>query len=226
MPIPKKKEESARLTARERVYKALQSWIIDGTLMPEERLNDVEIANYFSVSRTPVREALQMLAEQKLVYMVPSSGTYVSSIDPDDLKHVYSLLGELQAYAVRKAVEKPEEAKRSGGKDESWEDAMKKLSGINEDMRYHIRRAAAVDSMKADSGFHHYLAELSGNPYVVNYTDQLMIQAHRNEILFFRNKKDREESCAAHEAIIRALREVDADKAAELLKENWKISIE
>ena len=78
MPIPAQQSPVVRTTARERVFKALQEWIIDGPLLPEERLNDAELAKFFSVSRTPVREALQMLAEQKLVTMVPSSGTFVA----------------------------------------------------------------------------------------------------------------------------------------------------
>ena len=89
MPIPAEQKPVVRTTARERVYKTLQQWIVNGTLLPEERLNDVELAQYFSVSRTPVREALQMLAEQKLVKMVPSSGTFVAPIDLKDMAYVY-----------------------------------------------------------------------------------------------------------------------------------------
>ena len=100
MPIPAQQSPVVRTTARERVFKALQEWIIDGTLLPEERLNDAELAKYFSVSRTPVREALQMLAEQKLVTMVPSSGTFVAPIDLHDMAYVYELLGILQANAI------------------------------------------------------------------------------------------------------------------------------
>ena len=92
MPIPVKKESLPRTTAKERIYTTLRQWIIDGTLEPDERLNDVELAQYFAVSRTPVREALQLLREQKLVNVVPSSGTYVAPIDLQDMRYVYELL--------------------------------------------------------------------------------------------------------------------------------------
>ena len=106
MPIPAEQKPVVRTTARERVYKTLQQWIVNGTLLPEERLNDVELAQYFSVSRTPVREALQMLAEQKLVKMVPSSGTFVAPIDLKDMAYVYELLGGLQAYAIELGMDR------------------------------------------------------------------------------------------------------------------------
>ena len=66
-----------------------------------ERLNDADLAKYFSVSRTPVREAIQMLNEQKLVEIVPSSGTFVAPINQEDIKHVYQLLGGLQEMCIR-----------------------------------------------------------------------------------------------------------------------------
>ena len=69
MPIPNESNAITKSSAKERVYNTLQQWIINGTLLPQERLNDTELARHFNVSRTPVREALQMLSEQKLVYM-------------------------------------------------------------------------------------------------------------------------------------------------------------
>ena len=67
MPIPNKKEAILVLSAKEKIYKELSSWIIKGTMKPEEKINEAEIAAYFSVSRTPVREALQHLLPKPFV---------------------------------------------------------------------------------------------------------------------------------------------------------------
>ena len=104
MPIPPQTQILPRTTAKERVYQTLRQWIINGTLQPRERLNDVELARYFSVSRTPVREALQRLSEKKLVQIVPSSGTYVAPIDDQDMAHVYQLLVALQSLALELCI--------------------------------------------------------------------------------------------------------------------------
>ena len=104
MPIPPQTQILPRTTAKERVYQTLRQWIINGTLQPRERLNDVELARYFSVSRTPVREALQLLSEKKLVQIVPSSGTYVAPIDDQDMAHVYQLLVALQSLALELCI--------------------------------------------------------------------------------------------------------------------------
>ncbi|MBQ2690284.1 MAG: GntR family transcriptional regulator, partial [Solobacterium sp.] len=93
-----------RLSARQQVYNTLLAWITDGTLQPGEKILDSEIAAYFSMSRTPVREALQMLADQKLIDILPSRGSVVSQIDPKEIRLNYTLMGELNRTALMLAV--------------------------------------------------------------------------------------------------------------------------
>ena len=71
MPIPKKDSALQRKSAKDLVYETLCDWIIRGEMMPGEKLLDTELAAYFNVSRTPVREALQMLETQKLIKVTP-----------------------------------------------------------------------------------------------------------------------------------------------------------
>ena len=197
MPIPAEQKPVVRTTARERVYKTLQQWIVNGTLLPEERLNDVELAQYFSVSRTPVREALQMLAEQKLVKMVPSSGTFVAPIDLKDMAYVYELLGGLQAYAIEL------------GMDRITVEQLAVLRHVNETFYKYAQQGDAEKTMDADWAFHHCIAELSENHYLITYTEQLMMQAHRNEMHFFKTYVHPQQSYEAHRRIIKALEEHD-----------------
>ena len=214
MPIPAQHSPVVRTTARERVFKALQEWIIDGTLLPEERLNDAELAKYFSVSRTPVREALQMLVEQKLVTMVPSSGTFVAPIDLHDMAHVYELLGILQADAIDLGLKN------------ITEDDLARLREINQEFYHCAERGEARNALHADWAFHNRIAELSGNPYLVSYTEQLMVQAHRNEIRFFETHAHFKQSYTSHEQIIASLADRDAERAKQIIRDNWQISME
>lgn len=214
MPIPAQQSPVVRTTARERVFKALQEWIIDGTLLPEERLNDAELAKYFSVSRTPVREALQMLAEQKLVTMVPSSGTFVAPIDLHDMAYVYELLGILQANAIDLGLKN------------ITEDDLSHLWEINQEFYRCAEQSNARNTLHADWAFHNHIAKLSGNPYLVTYTEQLMVQAHRNEIRFFETHAHFKQSFTSHEQIITALAERDAERAKQIIRDNWQISME
>ena len=214
MPIPTQGEPMVRTTARERVYQTLQKWIVGGILLPEERLNDMELAQHFGVSRTPVREALQMLAEQKLVTMVPSSGTFVSPIDLGDMAYVYELLGDLQACAVERGMEKA-----GPGELEALREINRRFCGL-------AREGTAMEMIDEDRAFHHRIAMLGGNPYLTACTDQLMTQAHRTEIRFFRSHPHAQKSYEGHNLILRALEDRDLPALKSALRENWRISVE
>lgn len=74
MPIPTAPASEPRQTVREKIYNTMLEWIVNGTLQPGEKILDTEIAQYFSASRTPVREAIQLLADQRLIEITPGPG--------------------------------------------------------------------------------------------------------------------------------------------------------
>ena len=214
MPIPPAQKDAApRTTAKERVYRTLRQWIIDGTMEPGERLNDVELAQYFSVSRTPVREAIQLLSEQKLVRVIPSSGTYVAPIDEEDMRHVYQLLIGLQTMALELARTRitPED--------------MERLAALNETFLVCVKVGTAEDASSADYEFHHALCGLAGNPYLVEFSDQLELQARRNENRFFQETEALYDSYEGHKRILAALAAGDLAAAKAELRSNWDVSL-
>ena len=99
MPIPENVENLRRVSAKSSIYQVVCSWIITGVLKPGEKIVDSELAKRFNVSRTPVREAIQILEGQKLVYVVPGRATVVADIDPADIEKCYRTLAELQGLA-------------------------------------------------------------------------------------------------------------------------------
>lgn len=84
MPLPKSNQPKPPRTAKERIYQTLLEWIIDGTLAPGEKLNDSEISKFFNVSRTPVREAMQLLSDQRLIDIYTEKASIVSPIKQQD----------------------------------------------------------------------------------------------------------------------------------------------
>ena len=81
MPIPEKGNDLCRLSAKDIIYRTVCEWIITGVLRPGEKILDSELARHFSVSRTPVREALQVLESQKLICVRPGRATVVAELD-------------------------------------------------------------------------------------------------------------------------------------------------
>lgn len=100
MPVPQGSGVINRKSARQAVYEEVCDWIITGVLEPGEKILDSELGEYFHVSRTPVREALQQLQSQKLVLVMPGRATVVAPLDPMDIEQCYKPLAELQALAA------------------------------------------------------------------------------------------------------------------------------
>lgn len=95
-----------RLPLREQIIAAIRNAIIEGRFLPGSKIPETEIADELGVSRTPIREAFQMLQQQGLIEIRPKSGTFVASLnraEAEDGLHVRAALEEL---AVRQAIER------------------------------------------------------------------------------------------------------------------------
>ncbi len=209
MPIPTKEESNLRITAKELVLNAVQDWIISGVLKPGEKIIDSEIAKYFSVSRTPVREALQSLSEQGLVEVVPSCGTRVSEIDWNDIKKCYELIAELQIVAARMAYHS------MGQKDFTM------LRKINSDFEQAISAGTIKDQQHEDALFHGYLIDKADNGYLKQYIEHLMLRILRSENLYFGVNINRRASINQHRIIVDSLEAGDLAGMENAMRDNW-----
>ena len=90
---------------RDDVYRRLRDGIVDGTFAPGEQLRDVELAGWLGVSRTPIREALQRLAQAGLVVAEPGRSTSVTSLDLRATRDAQAVVASMHHLAVRAAVE-------------------------------------------------------------------------------------------------------------------------
>ena len=100
MPIPERTQALQRQSAKSVVYQTVCDWIITGVMKPGEKILDSELASYFNVSRTPVREALQLLQNQRLVCVIPGRATVVADLDVEDFEKCYRPLAEIDALAA------------------------------------------------------------------------------------------------------------------------------
>ncbi len=78
----------------------LRALIHDGTLPPGARLAEIELAERFGISRTPVREAIKMLASEGLAELLPNRGARVPRISDEDLRDLVEAIGGLEGIAA------------------------------------------------------------------------------------------------------------------------------
>ncbi len=96
--------------ARGQVYAVLRDAIVAAELEPGRQLSENELAEWLGVSRTPVREALIRLRDDRLVEIVPQLGTFVSRISDGAVKDAQFIREALECSAVRMAAERADAA--------------------------------------------------------------------------------------------------------------------
>ncbi len=82
----------------------LREMIFEGTLKPGEKVREKLLTEQFGVSRTPLREALKVLAAEGLLELIPNRGAIITRQSPDELDEVFSVLAALEGLAGELAV--------------------------------------------------------------------------------------------------------------------------
>lgn len=185
---------------------ALEQLIFDGTLADGLRLDEVQLAERFDVSRTPVREAFQRLAQSGMVEAIPRRGVFVRQPGPVELMEMFEVMAELEAVCARLAASRITDA------------ALASLHETN------ARCDAAVEARDSDGyyreneKFHATLYRQSGNTFLEQECLRLhkRLQPFRRMQLRFRGRL--RQSMGEHEAIVAALEAGDGEAAAAAIR--------
>jgi DNA-binding GntR family transcriptional regulator len=94
----------------EQLREIIEERIATGHYPPGMRLDEMELANEFEVSRTPIREALMQLASRGLIVTRPRRGAIVAEISPQRLCEMFEVMAELEAMCGRMAARRMTEA--------------------------------------------------------------------------------------------------------------------
>lgn len=209
MPVPGSRNLVARSLLRDDAYTALRNAIIDGTLTPGERLNDVELGQWLGVSRTPIREAIGRLERAGLVQTKPGRYTIVSPIDVREIRAAQSVAAALHELAVREAVPNLSDAD------------IRAMREANDRFTRAMDAQDADAALQADDDFHAVAVAASANPVVVTVLEQVTAALRRLERLRF-SSLDGRGSIALHDQIIQLCQAGDADAAARAARQNWQ----
>jgi DNA-binding GntR family transcriptional regulator len=142
---------SVSASAGDQVYAALRESIVSAELEPGRRLSENELGELLGVSRTPVREALARLRDERLVAIVPQLGTFVTLISPQAVADAAFVREALECSAIRLAT--------ANATDADLEPLQANLA--EQDRAQQAGDADAFD--KLDDELHRTLCELSGH---------------------------------------------------------------
>ena len=188
------------------IAKQLEELIFDGTFRDGERLDEVQLSDRFSVSRTPVREALLRLAQSGLVEHLPRRGVFVRQPGPMELLEMFEVMAELEAACARFAASRISDA------------AIADLNETNERCNAAVAENDTEEYYRENEQFHAILYRESGNSFLEQECLRLQrrLQPFRRTQLRLRGRL--KQSMREHEMIVSALEEGDGPKAAEALR--------
>ena len=191
-----------RLTLRDQVYNELRNMILINEYPAGTRLNEGELAKRLGVSVTPVREALNKLSGDGLIYSDPRQGSFVRSFTDDDIKNILNIRCALEVLALEQAF---------GGL------AAADIASLDEIQRsYAAEYQTSPPNHKAaalwNTSFHNYFVEKTGNTWLKSMLDSLNTYSSFARAPITRISDGRS-SIAEHREIIDSLKANDLDRA-------------
>lgn len=141
---------SARQSLVDIAYEALRDAITSGSLLPGTRLREAALAKHFSVSTTPVREALRRLDREGLVRLSPNRGAIVAEFDLREILDLFEVREVLECRAVNRAA-----GQRSRN--------LKQAEALMAAAARQITQRDRVEWNRLEVAFHRAINDLSGN---------------------------------------------------------------
>jgi DNA-binding GntR family transcriptional regulator len=184
----------------------LRSLIVTGQLRPNERLREREVAEQLGISRTPLRQALQRLEHERLLFSNSGKGFVVSPLTADEITNIYQSLAALERAALMHtaAVTKDMAARLKS--------ASKRRSAAESDVE---------TSIKADLDWHRALTGFTANEIIGEMLEPARQLAERYERAFFSSVPDAQRTTAEHDEIEGAVLAGDLRRAASLVEAHW-----
>lgn len=176
--------------------------IVSLELAPGAVIREDQLRSTLGLGRTPIREALQRLARDQFVTVIPRRGMYVSSIDVGDLALLYETRAILEPYAMRLATAR--------GSNDLWDQMSNVLEGARPE-------STPEQLLAIDRRCRELVWSAAGNRFLTNQLDMLYAHSDRLWHLYLGDIADLHGMIAEHRAILSALRDRDAERAAELI---------
>lgn len=188
------------------IAETLEGMILDGTFADGQRLDEVQLAERFEVSRTPLREAFQRLSLSGLVEQIPRRGVFVRQPGPVEVVEMFEVMAELEAACTRLAATRITDA------------ALKELREANACCHRALEAGDADGYYRENERFHAILYRQSGNSFLEQECKRLHRRLTPFRRLQLRLRGRLKQSMAEHEAIVAALERGDAASAADAIR--------
>ena len=189
-----------------KIRDSLEQRIIEGELGIGKRLDEAELSKHYGVSRTPVREALQRLAESGLAEHLPRRGTFVSTPSLSVLVEMFEVMAELECMAVRLATRRATSADIDA------------LTESNEACRAAFEAGDTKRYYELNAAVHRQIYKMSGNSFLTVEAQRLHDRLRPYRRLQLRVRGRMGESMNEHDMILAGIRDGNTQQAVDTMR--------
>ncbi len=199
-------ERTGTSSLAEKAYYLIRDRIISLRLAPGSTVDERALMAELALGRTPIREALRRLADEKLVEVAPRRGMFVTHIDIRDLASIAEVRVEIEGHAARLAAGRATAAERAeAGRLLAWLDARHAVAGQTELMRF-------------DQRIHRHVHRCSHNRYLAATLEEYFVLSLRLWFLVLDRVTRLEQAVTEHRDLLAAIRDGDPEGAEAVLR--------
>jgi len=186
-------------------YHSIKEKIITLELPPASVIDEAKLIADLGFGRTPIREALQRLALENLVVIMPRRGTIVADLNMSDLQKIFEIRIELEIYAVRLAAERATSAQIAA------------MEALFHDADTLIRDDNNDQLIRLDHEAHRLLAQAAHNEFLEDMLERLYNHVLRLWYVSLHRVQRLREAIEEHREIIAAVKDRDSVRAARIM---------
>lgn len=200
----------ARRSLHDEVVERIRDMIVEGELEPGARVPERQLCERFAISRTPLREALKVLASEGLVQLLPNRGARIAALSTADVDELFEVLAGLESLAGELAARRI--SKRELATIRRAHNAMVKSYEAGDLSSY----------FKLNQEIHRRIVDAAGNATLGQVYEALAGRVRRSRFMANLSVERWRQAVEEHEAIMAKLEARDADGLAALLKRHLR----
>ena len=204
--IPKKRFQRKALHLE--VVDAVRDMIVEGVLPQGHRISEGDLCGQLGISRTPMREALKVLASEGMVEIKPNRGTRVSQITLEDIGQLFEAVGSIECICGELATEKMSDGE------------LRNLRSLNDRMTAHFNNGNRHEYFRLNQDIHNSIVELSRNSVLREVHQNIMIKVRRARYQAILSDERWKESMKEHDEILAAIESRNIEMVGKLIKEH------
>ena len=186
--------------------------LLNGELKPGDKVNEVRLASALSISRAPVREALQMLVKEGLILSIPQRGKFIKALSSKEICDSYSIGGVLEGAAVAGCIKAFSEDDFN-----SLENLVNQMTALQENAPDYAERFARLDV-----AFHETLLAKTDNKLMVEHARTVC--QRMSKFLLFRHWPhafSHAEVVERHKKVLEAVRSGTPQRIEKTIREHY-----